>query len=104
MAVNGPDREPLVFVNASDGGMTAAMADTLIEAAKINDVDLPAWLNRVRAGIADRKITRLDGLHPRRYDRPAAQNARGSARQRHCRTVTMDKRLIAELTRAPLSC
>ena len=40
---------------------------TLIETAKLNNVDHQAWLTWVLAQIADHKITRLDEPLPWRY-------------------------------------
>ncbi len=48
-----------------------AIAFTLIETAKLNDVAPQAWLTWVLSQIADHKITRLDDLMPwRNGDRP----------------------------------
>lgn len=41
-----------------------AIADTLIETAKLNNFDPQAWLTWVLDRIADQKITRLDQLLP----------------------------------------
>ncbi len=49
------------------GGKSAAIAYTLIETAKLNGIDLQAWLTDVLARIADHKITRIDELMPWRY-------------------------------------
>jgi hypothetical protein len=40
---------------------------TLIETAKLNDVDPQAWLTDTLGRISDHKITRLDELMPWRY-------------------------------------
>lgn len=44
-----------------------AIAFTLIETVKLNNVDPQAWLTWVLSQIADHKITRLDELLPWRY-------------------------------------
>ena len=44
-----------------------AIAFTLIETAKLNNVDPQAWLTWVLARIADHKITRIEELLPWRY-------------------------------------
>ena len=44
-----------------------AIAYTLIETAKLNDVDRQAWLTDTLGRIADHKITRIDELLPWRY-------------------------------------
>jgi hypothetical protein len=48
-------------------GKSAAIADTLIETAKLNGVDPQAWPTDVLSRIADHKINRLDELLPWRY-------------------------------------
>jgi hypothetical protein len=45
----------------------AAIAYTLVETAKLNDVNPQAWLTDVLGRIADHKITRIDELMPWRY-------------------------------------
>jgi len=65
-------RKNFLFVGSKGGGDAAAIADTLIEAAKLNNIDPQAWLNWVLAQIADHKITRLDELMPGRYAEIAA--------------------------------
>ena len=49
------------------GGKSAAIAYTLIETAKLNNVDPQAWLTWVLDQIADHKITRIDELLPWHY-------------------------------------
>ena len=49
-----------------------AIAYTLIETTKLNDVDPQAWLTWVLARIADKKINRLDELLPWHYAASAA--------------------------------
>ncbi|MDP7184428.1 MAG: IS66 family transposase [Paracoccaceae bacterium] len=65
-------RKNFLFVGSKGGGEAAAIAYTLIETAKLNNVDPQAWLTWVLARIADHKITRLDELMPWRYAAPAA--------------------------------
>jgi len=65
-------RKNFLFVGSKGGGDAAAIADTLIEAAKLNIIDPQAWLNWVLSQIADHKITRLDELMPWRYAEIAA--------------------------------
>jgi len=65
-------RKNWVFAGSEGGGKAMAIAFTLIETAKLNNVDPQAWLTWVLAQIADHKITRLDELLPWRY---AAQTA-----------------------------
>ena len=54
-------------MGSEGGGKAAAIAYTLIESAKQNDVDPQAWLTATLGRIADHKITRLDELMPWRY-------------------------------------
>ena len=65
-------RKNFLFVGSKGGGDAAAIAYTLIETAKLNNVDPQAWLTWVLAQIADHKITRLDELMPWRYAATAA--------------------------------
>ena len=53
-----------LFMGSERGGKSAAIAYTLIETAKLNDVDPQAWLTDVLARIADHKINRIDELLP----------------------------------------
>jgi transposase len=48
-------------------GKSAAIADTLIETAKLIGVNPQAWLTDVLSRIADHKINRIDELLPWRY-------------------------------------
>ena len=60
-------RKNWMFAGSQGGGKAMAIAFTLIETAKLNNVDPQAWLTWVLAQIADHKITRLDELLPWRY-------------------------------------
>ena len=60
-------RKNRMFAGSEGGGKAMAIAFTLIETAKLNNVDPQAWLTWVLAQIADHKITRLDELLPWRY-------------------------------------
>lgn len=53
-------------------GKSAAIAYTLIETAKLNNVDPQAWLTWVLDRFADHKITRIYEMMPCRF---AAQGA-----------------------------
>ncbi|MEM9045366.1 MAG: transposase domain-containing protein [Pseudomonadota bacterium] len=61
-----------MFSGSEGGGKAFAIAFTLIETAKLNDVDPQALLTWVLAQIADHKITHLDELFPWRYAAQAA--------------------------------
>lgn len=60
-------RKNYMFIGSEGGGKAAAIAYTLIETAKLNNVDPQAWLTWVLGQIADHKITRLDELMPWSY-------------------------------------
>ena len=51
-------------MGSAAGGKAAAIAYTLIETAKLNDVDPQAWLADVLDRIPDYKINRIDELLP----------------------------------------
>ena len=57
-------RKNYLFMGSIGGGNAAAIAYTLIETAKINNVDPEAWLKWVLTHVADHKINRLDELMP----------------------------------------
>ncbi len=61
-----------MFAGSEGGGKAMASAFTLIETAKLNNVDPQAWRTWVLAQITDHKITRLDELLPWRYAAQAA--------------------------------
>ena len=68
-------RKNYLFVGSEGGGKAAAIADHLIETAKLNGVDPQAWLTDVLARIADHKIIRIDELMPWSYAAKAAKPA-----------------------------
>lgn len=53
-----------LFAGSQTGGRAAAIADTLIETAKLSSGDLQTWLADTLARIPDYKINRVDGLLP----------------------------------------
>ena len=57
-------RKAWLFAGSDRGGERAAVMLTLIQTAKLNDVDPQAWLADVLARIADHKITDLAALLP----------------------------------------
>ena len=57
-------RKSWLFAGSDRGGERAAVMYTLIQTAKLNDVDPQAWLADVLARIADHKITNLAALLP----------------------------------------
>jgi len=57
-------RKAWLFAGSDRGGERAAVMLTLIQTAKLNDVDPQAWLADVLARIADHKINDLAALLP----------------------------------------
>src|ERR1700674_5764469 len=57
-------RKAWLFAGSDRGGERAAVMLTLIQTAKLNDVDPQAWLTDVLARIADHKINDLASLLP----------------------------------------
>ena len=54
----------MMFMGSIGGGKAAAIAYTLIETAKMNDVDPEAWLTWVLQRLPDHKINRIEDLTP----------------------------------------
>lgn len=65
-------RKNYLFMGSEGGGKSAAIAYTLIETAKLNNIDPQAWLTWVLAQIADHKINRINELMPWCYAAKAA--------------------------------
>ena len=57
-------RKNYLFMGSAAGGKAAAIAYTLIETAKLNDLDPQAWLADILDRIPDYKINRVDELLP----------------------------------------
>ncbi len=57
-------RKAWLFCGSDRGGQRAAIIYTLIQTAKLNDVDPQAWLADVLARIANHPATRFDELLP----------------------------------------
>ena len=53
-----------MFCGSDRGGQRAAVIYTLIQTAKLNDIDPQAWLADVLARTADHPVSRLDELLP----------------------------------------
>ena len=51
-------------LHSTSGGKAAAIAYTLIETARLNDVDPQAWLAQILERISEYKIDRIDQLLP----------------------------------------
>jgi hypothetical protein len=65
-------RKNWMFTGSQSGRKALAITYTLIETAKLNNVDPQAWLTWVLGQIADHKITRLDELTRWHYAAQAA--------------------------------
>ncbi|MCY4557711.1 MAG: transposase domain-containing protein, partial [Chloroflexi bacterium] len=57
-------RKNYLFMGSASGGRAAAIAYTLIETARLNEIDPQAWLGQVLERIPDYKINRIDELLP----------------------------------------
>ena len=68
-------RKNYLFMGSVGGGKAAAIAYTLIETAKMNNVDPEAWLTWVLERLPDHKINRIDELMPWVWKAQNAQNA-----------------------------
>ena len=62
-------RKSWLFVGSDRGGERAAVMLTLMQTAKLNDVDPQAWLADVLARINDHAVHRLDELLPWNWQR-----------------------------------
>ena len=62
-------RKAWLFCGSDRGGERAAVIYSLIQTAKLNDIDPQAWLADVLARIADHPVSRLDDLLPWHWDR-----------------------------------
>ncbi len=63
-------RKSWLFAGSERGAERAALMYTLIQTAKLNDVDPQAWLADVLARIADQAMSKLDELLPWNWDNP----------------------------------
>jgi transposase len=71
-------RRNWTFCGSDSGGQRAAVMYTLIETARLNDVDPKAWLADVLARIADHPARRIDELLPWRWKAARQQNAQAA--------------------------
>ena len=76
-------RKNFLFVGSEGGGKAAAIAYTLVETAKLNDVDPQTWLTDVLSRIADHKISQIDELTPWNWARKSIHhvNSKGEEGQ-----------------------
>ena len=68
-------RKSWLFAGSDRGGERAAVMYTLIQTARLNDVDPQAWLADVLARISDHNIQRLEQLLPWNWKGAAARRA-----------------------------
>jgi hypothetical protein len=68
-------RKSWLFAGSDRGGERAAVIYTLIQTARLNDVDPQAWLADVLARINDHNIQKLDALLPWNWKTAAAKLA-----------------------------
>ena len=66
-------RKNYLFAGSDQGGRRAAVMYTLIETARLNDLDPEAWLADVIDRIADHPINRVDELLPWNWAPTATQ-------------------------------
>ena len=57
-------RKNYLFMGSVDGGKAAAIAYTLMETAKMNEIDPEAWPAWVLERLPDHKVNRIDHLMP----------------------------------------
>ncbi len=68
-------RHNWTFAGSDEGGRRAAAIYTLIETAKLNDVDPQAWLADILARLQDHPAKRIDELLPWNWKRDHAEKA-----------------------------
>lgn len=68
-------RHNWTFAGSDEGGRRAAAIYTLIETAKLSDVDPQAWLADVLARLPDHPARRIDELLPWNWKRAHQENA-----------------------------
>ena len=66
-------RKNYLFAGSDEGGRRAAIIYTLIETARLNDVDPEAWLADVIGRIADHPNTKIDELLPWKWSGAGSQ-------------------------------
>jgi transposase len=70
-------RHNWTFAGSDEGGRRAAAIYTLVETAKLNDIDPRAWLTDVLARLQDHPAKRIDELLPWNWKRARQQKAAG---------------------------
>jgi len=71
-------RKSWLFAGSERGAERAAVMYTLIQTAKLNDVDPQAWLANVLDRIAAHPVHRLDGLLPWNWGKPTVNHAQAA--------------------------
>ena len=88
-------RHNWTFAGSDEGGRRAAAIYTLIETAKLNDVDPQAWLADVLARLQDHPAKRIDELLPWNWKRDRQQKAAASSPR-----ITIDAALSTTISAA----
>jgi transposase len=68
-----PFNNAYLFAGSDEGGRRAAVMYTLIETARLNDVDPEAWLGDLISRIADHPNTKIDELLPWKWTAPGSK-------------------------------
>ena len=68
-------RKAWLFCGSDRGGQRAAFLNTLIQTARLNDVDPQAWLTDILARVADHPVSCLDELLPLNWQPSASAMA-----------------------------
>ncbi len=68
-------RHNWTFAGSDQGGQRAAAISTLVETAKLNDVDPQPWLADLLARLHDHPAKRIDELLPWNWKRARRQKA-----------------------------
>jgi transposase len=68
-------RKNWTFAGSDEGGHRAAAISTLIQTAKLNNVDPQAWLADVLARVQDHRAKRVGELLPWNWERQRSQKA-----------------------------
>jgi hypothetical protein len=66
-------RKNYLFAGSDEGGRRAAVIYTLVETARLNNVDPEAWLADVISRIADHPISRVDEFLPWMWSKAGSQ-------------------------------
>ena len=61
-------RKNYMFAGSDNGGERAAAIYTLIETAKLNNINPQAWLTDVLKRVADHPINKIDDLLPWKFE------------------------------------